>query len=221
MTGTTDSRQRPQPRRQARPAAHRQRMATQTDAQLNFTVKAAMRLPPNSTVTWKGTLTVPHAGNYWIYLQALGTNASISLDGKRLGAHRRLPGRRPRRHPAGQPGQRRSHHRRPGQCAPRRRTDRRPARDRDQDQPRHLQRARAGAPQLVHPRAAQGRPRSRHRRREERQGRGRLRVDAPARRSSACPASRTNSSKKSPPSIPTPSSCSTPASPWPCPGSTR
>jgi beta-glucosidase len=60
--------------------------APQTDAQLNFTVKGGNALPPNSTLTWKGTLTEPHAGNYWIYLQALGTNASISIDGKRLGS---------------------------------------------------------------------------------------------------------------------------------------
>ncbi len=56
--------------------------AEQTDAQINFTDGNA--LAPNSTVTWKGTLTPPHAGTYWIYLQAMGTNASISLDGKRL-----------------------------------------------------------------------------------------------------------------------------------------
>jgi beta-glucosidase len=56
--------------------------AEQTDAQINFT--AASALAPNSTVTWKGALTVPHAGVYWLYLQALGTNANISLDGKRL-----------------------------------------------------------------------------------------------------------------------------------------
>lgn len=54
----------------------------QVDAQLNFTGGNAG--PPNSTVTWKGTLTVPHAGSYWLYLQALGTNANISIDGKRL-----------------------------------------------------------------------------------------------------------------------------------------
>ncbi len=58
--------------------------AAQTDAQLNFTVKGGNALPPNSTVTWKGTLTIPHDGDYWLYLQALGTNASISLDGKPL-----------------------------------------------------------------------------------------------------------------------------------------
>jgi len=57
---------------------------TQTDAQLNFTLKSGNALPPNSVITWTGTLTAPHAGDYWIYLQALGTNAVISLDGKPL-----------------------------------------------------------------------------------------------------------------------------------------
>jgi beta-glucosidase len=57
--------------------------ATQVDAQVNFT--GANALAPNSTVTWKGTLTVPAAGNYWLYLQALGTNANVSIDGKRIG----------------------------------------------------------------------------------------------------------------------------------------
>ena len=54
----------------------------QTDAQLSFTIKDGNALPPNSTLTWKGTLAVPRAGNYWICLQALGTNANISIDGK-------------------------------------------------------------------------------------------------------------------------------------------
>ncbi len=58
--------------------------AMQTDAQLDFTIKGGNALPPNSIVTWKGTLTPPHAGTYWVYLQAMGTNARISLDGKRL-----------------------------------------------------------------------------------------------------------------------------------------
>jgi len=58
----------------------------QTDTQINFTVKGGNALPANATVTWKGTLTPPHAGNYWLYLQAIGTNAVIRLDGKRLAA---------------------------------------------------------------------------------------------------------------------------------------
>lgn len=57
-----------------------------TDAQINFTRKDGNPLPPDSILTWKGTLTPPHAGVYWIYLQAIGTNASISIDGKRTGA---------------------------------------------------------------------------------------------------------------------------------------
>ncbi len=60
--------------------------ASKIDAQLNFTLKDHNALPANSVVSWKGTLTVPAAGNYWLYLQALGTNARISLDGKRLAA---------------------------------------------------------------------------------------------------------------------------------------
>ena len=58
--------------------------SSQVDAQLNFTKTNGKALPPNSTLTWKGTLTPPHAGDYWLYLQALGTNAMISIDGKPL-----------------------------------------------------------------------------------------------------------------------------------------
>ena len=56
----------------------------QVDPQINFTSKGGNALPPNSVITWRGTLTPPSAGTYWLYLQALGTNARISLDGKRL-----------------------------------------------------------------------------------------------------------------------------------------
>lgn len=56
--------------------------AEKVDTQLNFTKKNGKALPPNSTVTWTGTLTPPHAGNYWIYLQAMGTNAALWVDGK-------------------------------------------------------------------------------------------------------------------------------------------
>ena len=59
---------------------------SQTDAQVNFTARNGKALPPNSTFTWTGTLTVPHAGDYWLYLQALGDDANFSIDGKRLGA---------------------------------------------------------------------------------------------------------------------------------------
>ena len=55
----------------------------QTDPRIDFT--ASNSLPPNSRVRWKGSLTVPTAGIYWLYLQSLGTNAVIRIDGKRLG----------------------------------------------------------------------------------------------------------------------------------------
>jgi beta-glucosidase len=58
--------------------------AEQVDATVDFTLKRGNPLKPNATVTWKGTLTVPSAGTYWIYLQALGTNAEIKIDGKRI-----------------------------------------------------------------------------------------------------------------------------------------
>jgi len=57
----------------------------QTDDQIDFTMKNGNALPPNSTVTWKGMLNIQSTGEYWIYLQALGTNASIRLDGDLLG----------------------------------------------------------------------------------------------------------------------------------------
>lgn len=60
--------------------------ATHNDETLDFTLKGHNALPPNSLITWKGTLTPPHAGTYWIYLQALGTNAVVKLDGKHLAA---------------------------------------------------------------------------------------------------------------------------------------
>jgi beta-glucosidase len=52
-----------------------------TDSQINFTKEAGTSLPRNSVLTWKGTLTPPHAGDYWIYLQAMGTNAAMTIDG--------------------------------------------------------------------------------------------------------------------------------------------
>jgi beta-glucosidase len=58
--------------------------SAQTDGEFNFTVKGGNAFAPNSTIDCKGTLTVGNAGDYWIYLQALGTNANIELDGKPL-----------------------------------------------------------------------------------------------------------------------------------------
>ena len=58
--------------------------ATHVDAVLDFTKKSDNSLPPNSEATWTGTLTVPTAGSYWIYLQLLSAAGSISIDGKRV-----------------------------------------------------------------------------------------------------------------------------------------
>jgi len=59
--------------------------ATQIDTELNFTVQRGNPLPPNSKATWTGSLTVANAGSYWLYLQVLGTGASLFVDGKRIG----------------------------------------------------------------------------------------------------------------------------------------
>lgn len=58
--------------------------AVTTDARIDFTVSGANALPPDSTPMWRGQLAIPYSGTYWIYLQALGTNAQIKLDGKWL-----------------------------------------------------------------------------------------------------------------------------------------
>jgi len=56
-----------------------------TDATLNFTIKAGNALAPNTVATWNGTLTVSKSGSYWLYLQALGVDATLFIDGKRVG----------------------------------------------------------------------------------------------------------------------------------------
>jgi beta-glucosidase len=55
------------------------------DAQLDFTHSNGKSLPASGTVTWKGTLTVPSEGEYWLYLQALGARGRLMIDGKRIG----------------------------------------------------------------------------------------------------------------------------------------
>ena len=177
MTGTPIPAIRTQPRRQARPAAHHGIGAEQVDAQLNFTWRQCRSAQLHRHLEGHAH----RAPRRQLLALSSGPRHQRQHLHRRQapGRHRRLPGRRPWRHPASQPGQRHPHHRWPRQRAPRGRSDRRPARHRSQDQPRHLGRARPGAPQLVHARAAPGRPRRRHRRRQGRKGRGRLRVDAP------------------------------------------
>jgi beta-glucosidase len=58
---------------------------TQTDATLNFTSKGGNALAPNTRAEWTGTLTIAKGGTYWLYLQVLGTDASLYIDGKRVG----------------------------------------------------------------------------------------------------------------------------------------
>jgi beta-glucosidase len=55
------------------------------DRAINFTSAGGNALPANSKGTWTGALAVPKAGTYWLYLQELGTDASLYIDGKRIG----------------------------------------------------------------------------------------------------------------------------------------
>jgi beta-glucosidase len=57
---------------------------THLDPILDFTKKTGSPLAANTEATWTGTLTVPSAGSYWIYLQLLGAAGSVSIDGKRV-----------------------------------------------------------------------------------------------------------------------------------------
>jgi beta-glucosidase len=58
--------------------------ATHIDPTLDFTRKSGNPLPANTETRWTGTLTVPSAGSYWIYLQLLGAAGKVSIDGKRV-----------------------------------------------------------------------------------------------------------------------------------------
>jgi beta-glucosidase len=62
------------------PASGRSRV--QIDPLIDFTQQAHQALKPNTEATWTGTLSLAEAGRYWLYLQALGTNASLWVDGK-------------------------------------------------------------------------------------------------------------------------------------------
>jgi len=58
--------------------------AKQVDAVLDFTKRSGSPLPANAEAKWSGTLTVPSAGSYWIYLQLLSAAGSVSIDGKKV-----------------------------------------------------------------------------------------------------------------------------------------
>ena len=60
--------------------------STRTNAALDFTKKSGTELPANVVVSWEGTLNIPSAGSYWIYLQLLGAAGSVQIDGKEVGS---------------------------------------------------------------------------------------------------------------------------------------
>ena len=194
----------------------------QIDAQLNFTVKGGNALPPNSTVTWKGTLTVA-ACRQLLDLSAGDGHQRCHLRSMasvwRAPAHSRAACTatfcRPTRTTSFPPPTASTTCAAPSNSPP--------VRTRSKSRPRPTPR---NAPVQV--RLNWYTPEQRKADHEAAIAAAKnakvavvFRLDAPAIRSSACPASRTSSSKKSPPSIPTPSSSSTPASPLRCPGSTR
>ncbi len=56
-----------------------------TDTTLDFTTANGRALPPNSTASWQGDLHIATDGEYWLYLQALGTRATLTVDGREIG----------------------------------------------------------------------------------------------------------------------------------------
>lgn len=59
--------------------------ASAVDATLDFTSANGNALAANTAATWSGNLTVSETGEYWLYLQALGTRATLTVDGKEIG----------------------------------------------------------------------------------------------------------------------------------------
>jgi beta-glucosidase len=54
------------------------------DAALDFTRAGANALSPGTSVEWTGVLTVPEAGRYRLYLQMLGAQGSLAIDGRNI-----------------------------------------------------------------------------------------------------------------------------------------
>lgn len=59
--------------------------AVSVDPILDFTKKDGHELPTRSTFSWHGTLQIPEAGTYWIYLQLMGCSAQLEIDGTIVG----------------------------------------------------------------------------------------------------------------------------------------
>jgi beta-glucosidase len=55
------------------------------DAQLDFTRARGNALPAGIELSWTGSLQIPRAGRYRLYLQVLGASAVWEVDGQRLG----------------------------------------------------------------------------------------------------------------------------------------
>ena len=62
------------------------------DDRVDFTLRDGKALPADTTASWRGALTVPRAGTYWIYLQALGADARLDIDGRRVAVTGAYPG---------------------------------------------------------------------------------------------------------------------------------
>lgn len=52
------------------------------DAEIDFTKMNGKALAANSKLSWKGQLTVPKTGSYWLYLQLMGAYGKLRVDGK-------------------------------------------------------------------------------------------------------------------------------------------
>jgi len=51
---------------------------------LDFTRSRGNALPPGTSVQWSGVLTVPESGRYRLYLQILGAQGSLAVDGRNI-----------------------------------------------------------------------------------------------------------------------------------------
>jgi beta-glucosidase len=55
------------------------------DPVLDFTNKNGQALRPGSSFSWHGTLEIPKTGIYWIYLQLMGCQSQLEIDGMIVG----------------------------------------------------------------------------------------------------------------------------------------
>jgi beta-glucosidase len=86
---------------------------TTVDPSIDFTKKNGKALPANSVVTWKGELTVPADGSYWLSLQVMGSRGVFSIDGNEVGRTGAVKGTVHGDVQHATAGQRHSNHRRP------------------------------------------------------------------------------------------------------------